>query len=162
MAASTSSNQLVSKHEFADVMENTVSGQKSLHANVHFNAEDVICSFDAELTLDHPTYATVQIDDHTHIILKPEFLLYVNHSCSPNVFFNTDSMQLIALTEIQSGDEIVFFYPSVEWDMERPFNCFCGSSNCLKQIKGAAYLPHTVIQQYHLTDFIRQKINNQK
>jgi hypothetical protein len=162
MTAATASKQLVSKHDFVDVMQNILSGQKSLHATVGFNTRDVICLFSAGLILDQPTYLTVQTGEHTHITLQPEFLQYTNHSCEPNVFFDTSTMQLIALTAIQPGDELVYFYPSTEWDMKQPFDCLCGSHKCLHKIKGAAYLSDVVAQQYRLTDFIQRKINNKK
>jgi hypothetical protein len=162
MTATTAAKQLVSKHDFVDIMLNILSGQKSLHATVHFNAGDVICSFGGGLILDHPTYLTVQADEHAHIVLKPDFLQYTNHSCEPSVFYDTSTMQLIALTTIQPGDELAYFYPSTEWDMTQPFDCLCGSHKCLHRIQGARYLSDMVVQQYRLTDFIRQKINNKK
>ena len=72
--------------------------------------------FGAGITQSYPTYLTVQTGTNRHITLMPEFLQYINHSCSPNVFFDTTSMQLICLQPLQPGDEFTFFYPSTEWD----------------------------------------------
>jgi hypothetical protein len=69
-------------------------------------------------------------------------------------------MQLIALKEIQPGDEFMFFYPSSEWDMSQPFDCFCGTPHCLQRIQGAAYLSDDEAMRYRLTNFIQQKIQN--
>jgi hypothetical protein len=93
-----------------------------------------------------------------HITLQPEFLQYINHSCAPNVFFDTTAMQLVALKEIREGEEMTFFYPSTEWEMIQPFNCYCGSHNCLGQIQGAAFLPKNAWKQYRLTDFIQRQL----
>ena len=49
----------------------------------------VICSFSAGITQSYATYLTVQTGADRHITLMPEFLQYINHSCGPNVFFNT-------------------------------------------------------------------------
>ena len=38
------------------------------------------------------------------------------------------------------GDEILFFYPSTEWTMDRPFTCLCSSSECLGRVAGANQL----------------------
>jgi hypothetical protein len=149
---------MVSKHGFADIMQNTNTGEKSLHATSFFDAGEVISDFAAERTHDTPNYLTVQTGDDQHIILKPEFLQYINHSCNPNVFFDTSSMQLVALKEIQPGDEFLFFYPSTEWNMAQPFDCFCGTSQCLHRIQGAAYLSDAEVMRYRLTQFIQQKI----
>ena len=149
---------LVSNHVFAIVWKNPTTGQQSLHATRLFKTGDVICSFGSSQILDTPTYLTVQTGDHTHILLQPEFLQYINHSCSPNVFFNTTTMELICLNEVQSDEEFTFFYPSTEWKMDQPFECYCGSGNCLHQISGAADLPAGVIKQYQFTDFIEGKL----
>jgi hypothetical protein len=71
-------------------------------------------------------------------------------------------MQLVCLSPLNQGDEFTFFYPSTEWDMIQPFTCYCGYSNCLKQIQGALYLTDEVSAQYTLTDFIKAKIKNRQ
>lgn len=151
---------MVSKHGFADIMQNSSTGEKSLHATSFFDAGEVICEFGSDKILHTPNYLTVQTGEDTHITLKPEFLQYINHSCSPNVFFDTSAMQLVALKEIQPGDELLFFYPSTEWDMAQPFDCFCGTPQCLHRIQGAAHLTDEEAMRYRLTLFIQQKINN--
>jgi hypothetical protein len=154
--------QLVSNNGFAEVWKNPVTGQQSLHATVSFSPGDVICAFHAGTTVHEPTYLTVQVGNDTHITLQPEFLQYINHSCSPTVFFDTTLMQLVCLAPLNQGDEFTFFYPSTEWDMIQPFTCYCGYSNCLKQIQGAMYLSDEVSSQYRLTDFIKSKIKNRQ
>lgn len=150
---------VISNHGFAEIVQNSFTQQRSLHAVSAFNADDVICSFAAKETLSQPTYLTVQVEEEKHITLDPEFLQYINHSCNPNVFFDTTSFQLIALSKIEVGDEFTFFYPSTEWNMAQPFNCFCNTARCLHQIQGAVYLDDSVLQHYRLTAFIQQQIN---
>ncbi|EIM86877.1 uncharacterized protein STEHIDRAFT_131417 [Stereum hirsutum FP-91666 SS1] len=98
------------------------------------------------LTKGPKAYSSVQcgpnVDDH--IELNSD-LLYVNHSCEPNVAFDLSALNykewhVRALRDIHKGDTLTFFYPSTEWNMEQPFDCLCGSSTCLRTIKGAAYL----------------------
>lgn len=149
---------MISKHGFADIMQNAATGEKSLHATRFFDAGEVISDFSAAQTFNTPNYLTVQTGDDEHIMLSPEFLQYINHSCNPNVFFDTTTMQVIALKEIQPGDELLFFYPSTEWDMAQPFDCFCGTSECLHRIQGAAHLSDEEAMRYRLTQFIQEKI----
>ena len=155
-----SAYEMISKHAFADIMQNSTNGEKSLHASSFFDAGEVISDFTAEKIFDTATYLTVQTGENKHITLQPEFLQYINHSCYPNVFFDTTTMQLIALQEIQPGDELMFFYPSTEWDMAQPFDCFCGTTQCLQRIQGAAHLTDEEAMGYRLTNFIQQKIQN--
>ena len=119
---------------------------------------EVICKFGNKEILDRPNYLTVQIGDSQHIMLDPEYLHYINHSCSPNVFFDTENMVLIALRNIEIGEEFTFFYPSTEWSMDRGFDCICQSENCLGYIQGAAHLPLNVLTKYELSDYIKQKL----
>ena len=160
--AATSTYLMISKHGFADIMQNTVNNEKSLHASTFFDVGDILSEFTSGYILDSPTYLTVQTGIDKHITLEPSFLQYINHSCDPNVFFDTTNMQLLALKEIQPGDELVFFYPSSEWEMTQNFDCFCGTKQCLHKIQGAAYLSEQEIQQYKLTDFIHSQLQNRK
>ena len=156
----TSAYKMLSKHGFADIMQNGITGEKSLHSIAFFDVGETICSFSAADIFSVATYLTVQTGENKHIILDPEFLQYINHSCDPNVFFDTTRMELLVIKEIQPGDELMFFYPSSEWQMTQPFDCFCGTPKCLHSIQGAVYLSEQTIQQYQLTDFIMEKLQN--
>jgi hypothetical protein len=144
---------------FATLYQNNITGEKSLHATIAIRQGDIFASFEAAEIHATPNKYTVQVGDEIHIILQPEYLQYINHSCDPNVFFDTTSMQLSALRNITVGDELTFFYPSTEFAMASPFNCFCESQNCLHRIQGASYLSQETIYRYKFTDFIMQKLN---
>jgi len=150
--------EVVSNHIFANVLLNNSSNQKSLHAAVSFSPGDVISTFSAGITQTYATYLTVQTGADRHITLMPEFLQYINHSCVPNVFFNTTTLQLVCLTALQPGDELTFFYPSTEWEMAQPFVCNCGNRECLQLINGASHLSVGTLSKYRLTDFIKQQV----
>jgi hypothetical protein len=159
ITATQTDYRIISNHGFAEIMQNEVNAEKSLHSIATFKPEDVICNFSVGKTLPQPTYLTVQISKTAHITLNPVFLQYINHSCTPNVFFDTYSFELIALKAIQPGDELTFFYPSTEWNMVQPFACTCGSKNCLQTISGAAGMNRQLLAQYRLTHFIQSMLN---
>lgn len=150
--------QVISNHGFAEISQNNQTNQKSLHATIPFKKGDVLRTFSAGEICKVPNYLTVQTGVDRHITLVPEFLQYINHSCDPNVFFDTTTMQVIALKNIEVNEEFTFFYPSTEWDMAQPFVCFCGSKKCLQNIKGAKYLSPEQVKKYTLTDFIRHML----
>jgi len=150
--------EVISNHIFANVLLNTETNQRSLSAAVSFEPGDVISKFSAATTQSFATYLTVQTGTGTHITLMPEFLQYINHSCAPNVFFDTTTMQLVCIKKIQPGEEFTFFYPSTEWEMAQPFVCNCGSDGCLQLINGASHLSVETLSKYKLTDFIRQQV----
>ena len=158
-ARTKSAVKVISNHQFARVLLNKSTGQKSLNATTSFLPGQVISKFGAGTISPIPTYLTVQIAVDQHITLMPEFLQYINHSCAPTVFFDTTSMELVCLKAMNPGDEFTFFYPSTEWDMAQPFDCNCGSPECLHVIQGAAHLSKATLKKYKLTDFIRQMIS---
>jgi hypothetical protein len=156
------SYQIISTHEKTEVRQKNSNGQNALFAVCAFKAGEIISNFSAGTISSVPTYLTVQIGVEKHITLQPSFLQYINHSCNPNVFFNTTTLQLIALKDLNVGDEIVFFYPSTEWEMTQPFNCYCDSQHCIGTIAGASLLSDTIISKYTFTDFIQSQIATKK
>jgi hypothetical protein len=150
--------RIISDHGLAVVRQRCSNQQNALFARRSFRPGEVIAEFWAGTIAAEPTYLTVQVDVGKHITLQPEFLQYINHSCAPNVFFNTTTLELVALKEIGKDEEMTFFYPSTEWEMIQPFHCYCGSPACLKEIRGAAYIAKNILKQYRLTDFIQNQV----
>jgi len=148
----------ISNHDFALRKQHIVTGQNALFSLKSFDTGDNISNFYAGSISSQPTYLTIQTGFRKHITLEPDFLQYTNHSCSPNVFFDTQNMQLIALKPIALNDELSFFYPSTEWKMSQAFSCNCGSPICLGIIKGAAYLSAETLFRYRLTGFISSQL----
>jgi hypothetical protein len=144
--------------EFAEIRTDLITQNRSLFAKKAFNNGEVICPFYWKEVHDKPNYLTVQIAENQHVELLPTLLECTNHSCSPTAFFDTKNKQLICIKTINKGDEITFFYPSAEWEMDQSFICNCGSANCIKTIKGAKYLPKNVLNNYQFTEFIQLKL----
>lgn len=143
---------------FAEIWECPETGEKSLRSCVKFNPGDTIATFGIKDRVKEPNYLSVQIDDTEHILLDPEFLQYINHSCTPNVFFDTTNMVVTCLNKIDIGEAMTFFYPSTEWSMAQGFDCLCGSEQCLGKIQGAVYLSPDILKNYRLSEHIINKI----
>lgn len=154
----TRENGVLNASAVAEVRKKPENGQNMLVSLKAFSPGDVFHKFSAGAILHTPTYLTVQTGTGEHITLQPEILQYINHSCKPNVFFDTTAMQIMVLRPLEPGDEITFFYPSTEWDMQQTFNCTCGEDCCIGEIKGAAWLSDTTIKQYRFTDYIKQQL----
>ncbi|KAG8699573.1 hypothetical protein FRC09_006538 [Ceratobasidium sp. 395] len=99
------------------------------------------------------SWSTVQhgVGPEDHIELN-SVLVYANHSCSPNTAFDLTSpnkaeWNFRALRDIRVGEELSFFYPSTEWDMDQAFECKCGAENCLGRISGAKDLSRAQLEQ---------------
>lgn len=144
--------------EVAEIRIDPVTGARSLWAMKDFSADEFIVKFIAKNVYSTPSRMTVQISDDMHIELLPECLECANNSCDPNCFFDTTSMELVTIKPIRKGEEMTFFYPSAEWDMDAPFQCNCGSEHCVGLIRGARYLDQKTINRYRFTDFIKGKL----
>lgn len=150
--------RIISNHVIAEVRQKISNQQNALFALRAYQPGEVIAEFSAGTISAEPTYLTVQIDVGKHITLLPEFLQYINHSCEPNVFFDTTLMQLVAIKDLFPEEELTFFYPSTEWKMTQAFGCYCGSPLCIGNIKGAAFLSKEVQERYRFTEFIQQQL----
>lgn len=146
---------------WAELWECSLTGYKSLHAATTLRPSNILAPIGFKEVLKEPNYLSVQLGDEQHILLEPEYLQYINHSCNPNVFFNTTNMLVTCLRRIEIGEEIVFFYPSTEWSMEQAFDCCC-DEGCLGRIQGAAHLNQNILERYQISKYIRQKLNYQE
>ena len=98
-------------------------------------------------------FRTVQISQNSHI-LEPRFLRYLNHSCNPNIFIDVQNRHCQSLRTITAGEELRFFYPSTEWELSRPFQCYCHASRCLGAISGAKTMDQDALKQYRVNKHI--------
>ena len=114
---------------------------------------EIICIMPSENITDKPNRFTVQIgrDKHTHV----GKLAALNHSCDPNVILDTENMEMVAARDIDKGEELYFFYPATEWQMDAPFICLCGSANCINVVAGARFLPLSTLERHYLNPHIR-------
>lgn len=130
-------------------------GGRGVRILVDQPAGAVLASFAQSPRFPTPTYLTVQLDAHTHLEPRPAFLQCINHSCDPNVSFDMARMVLVALRDLDAGEELTYFYPSTELTMAQPFECACGAPNCVGHIAGASAMSREVLERYDLSPFIR-------
>ncbi|CAI7786638.1 unnamed protein product [Closterium sp. NIES-53] len=105
------------------------------------------------------SYSTVQYGAQRHLELNSD-LVYMNHSCDPNVAVSVGAMEVRALQVIPAGAELTFFYPSSEWEMQQPFTCWCGSDKCVRLVAGAKFLTVDKLSQYFVNAHIRDIVCN--
>lgn len=118
-----------------------------------FAKGEVICPIENTLP-GVKAYSSVQVlpDElgETHIELNSD-LLFVNHSCNPNVAFEVPHggpWLVRALEPLPAGTIMTFAYFSTEWFMDQPFECLCAEPRCLKLITGARDIPSDVLATY--------------
>jgi len=93
--------------------------------------------------IEHPTMNTVELDEDKHINCTQGTCEITCHNCSPNSSFQLedDFLVLVALKDIEKGEQITFNYCTTEWNMSSPFKCLCGNENCFGYIAGFYNLP---------------------
>ncbi len=127
---------------------------RSLITKQAYKKGEIICEIPTEKLFDNANRYTVQIarDRHTEV----GKLSALNHSCDPNVILDTEHLQMVACRDIEKGEELSFFYPSTEWEMDAPFICLCGASNCIHVVAGARFLPLSTLENHYLNRHIRE------
>lgn len=127
---------------------------RSLVTKQQYKKGEVICEIPREKVVNKPNRFTVQIDRTEHTDVGK--LAALNHSCDPNVILDTAKMEMVARRDIEKGEELSFFYPSTEWEMDAPFICLCGSANCIHVVAGARFLPLSTLEHHFLNRHIRE------
>ncbi len=118
---------------------------------------EVIYHITGHRITEAPTYQTIQVGRHTHIE-ELGVIAYLNHSYQPNTLIDVAHLDVVATREIAAGEELNFFYPSTEWEMDRPFICLCGAPQCLRLVAGAKYLSVDTLSRYFINQHIREMI----
>lgn len=127
---------------------------RSLITKRAYTKGEVICEIPTEKIVNKPNRFTVQIDRDKHTDVGK--LAALNHSCDPNVILDTENLLLYAAKDIEEGEELSFFYPSTEWEMDAPFICLCGSTSCIHVVAGARFLPLSTLENHFLNRHIRE------
>ncbi|GAA5873943.1 hypothetical protein JCM16303_002637 [Sporobolomyces ruberrimus] len=156
---------------------NTLSGEKA-YSSVQILPDPPLPSSFAPSSSSLPsTYYSQSPQPRRHIELNSD-LLYVNHSCDPNVVFDVNGREaekgendesgqwqgrwrVRAIKDIAEGEILTFAYFSTEWDMDQPFSCLCGTERCLGTIKGAKDIPSDTLIGYFVNDHIKAMKSHQ-
>ncbi|MCB1203418.1 MAG: SET domain-containing protein-lysine N-methyltransferase [Verrucomicrobiae bacterium] len=72
---------------------------------------------------------------------------FLNHSCEPNSGFS-DSFSLVALRQIDRGEEIRFDYSTTMFERFWELDCQCGSTRCRRRIRDFDLLPESLRNKY--------------
>ena len=92
---------------------------------------------------------SIQASQTSYILsgTKPEPGDMVNHSCNPNCGAIGIST-IVAMKQIEVGQEITFDYAMTDASPYDEFNCFCGEVNCRKKITGNDWQLFEIQEKY--------------
>jgi SET domain-containing protein len=104
---------------------------------------------------------SLQLDEASYLLSGPvpESGDMINHSCEPNCgAFGTSSV--IAMKDIEIGEELSFDYAMTDSSQYDEFKCFCGKENCREKITGKDWQDPTLQSKYnnYFSSFITKLI----
>ncbi len=93
---------------------------------------------------------TVQVEEDAYLvsIVPDEHADYINHSCNPNVGLS-GQITLVALRDIETGEEVCFDYAMTDGSPYDEFECACGAIDCRHQITGNDWRIPELWERYH-------------
>lgn len=149
--------------EIAKVIHGNGDFASKLVSQVDLGPGAVFAKIEGSKQASGRNYTTVQISEDKDIDLNSD-LVFCNHSCDPNVVFDVSKFEVRVADDksIRPGDDITFFYPSTEWNMDQPFQCTCGTERCLGTVSGARYLDDSVLGRYWLNEHIEGLLAKRK
>ncbi|KAI0112081.1 hypothetical protein GGR51DRAFT_54844 [Nemania sp. FL0031] len=109
-----------------------------------------------------PSWSSVQAERNLHLELNSN-LVFINHSCAPTLEWDMARMEIRVSKnrDLKKGDLLSFFYPSTEWRMAQPFDCWCGASECFGRVEGAARIDAQKLDSYWINRHIREMLEEQ-
>ena len=99
-----------------EIKDSQITGEKGLFSTKTYKKGEIIYILSGEI-FDKPTRETIHIGNNQHIYDK--YGIYINHSFHPNIVVK--GTHLIALYDINIGEEILFNYNDTEINMANPF-----------------------------------------
>lgn len=110
-----------------------------------------------------PSYSTTQAGRDLHLELNSN-IHFVNHSCAPTLEWDMERMEMRVNRnrDLKKGDMLSFFYPSTEWVLAQPFDCWCGAGDkCFGRIEGAATMDPERLNEHFLNGYIKEMLEEQ-
>lgn len=120
------------------------NGQMGIYARERIGRDEIVAVWGGEI-LSRDEMEALPERARQHVMqVEEDFFLgggsaddtnYFNHSCDPNVGL-AGQMVLLAMREIQPGEEICFDYATCDGSAYDEFECECGAVNCRHTVRG--------------------------
>lgn len=116
----------------ADITRDEVVAVKNGHIMTRREIDELAITGQPELPIDADLFICPMTEEE-----KKESMLYINHSCEPNVGMRGD-VCVIAMRNISADEELTIDYGMV-YNGEYSMECLCGTDTCRKVITGNDY-----------------------
>ena len=109
------------------------------------------------------TERVIQIDEDLYLLTSAEKEPNdcFNHSCEPNLGF-TGQIGLVAMRDIQVGEELAFDYAMSDGEPYDEFECDCGSPACRHKVTGNDWALPALWKKYdgYFSSYLARRIQN--
>ena len=109
------------------IIKETGNKGKGLYSTINYGKGNIVLVLEGNY-LPYPTRTSIQVGDRH---LESWEGGHVNHHCLPNTKVVVEQGEfnlmhyLVAIKDIQIGEQITFDYESTETEMSEPFKCNC-------------------------------------
>ncbi len=107
---------------------------------------------------------SVQVEEELYLvpIVEGELGDFVNHSCNPNAGLQ-GQIALVALRDIQAGEEICYDYAMTDGSDYDEFECHCCDAACRQRITGSDWQLPELQMRYagHFSPYLQRRIDRQ-
>lgn len=115
-----------------------------------------------DTSIPHFTQRVLQIEEGLYLFQPEETLEpadYFNHSCNPNAGFS-GQISLVAMRDIEAGEEICFDYAMCDGSPYDEFICSCGAPNCRGNITGEDWKRPELWERYagYFSPYLQRRI----
>lgn len=115
----------------------------------------------AQIPPDNRRYS-VQVEEDLYLVTlgEPEAADYINHSCDPNAG-PSGQIVIVALRDIEPGEEICFDYAMSDGSPYDEFDCACGAINCRGRVTGNDWMLPELQARYagHFMPYLQRRID---
>lgn len=105
---------------------------------------------------------TIQIYDELYLapLDMQEPADFINHSCNPNAGLQ-GQIGLVAMRDIQAGEEITFDYAMADSSSFDEFECACGTEECRGRVSGGDWKRPELWARYdgYFSTYLQEKID---
>jgi SET domain-containing protein len=104
---------------------------------------------------------SIQVEDNLYLVPRQtEAADFVNHSCSPNAGLS-GQIALVALRDIQPGQEVCYDYAMSDGSTYDEFDCQCGEAECRHRITGDDWRLPALQARYrgHFSPYLQRRID---
>ncbi len=103
---------------------------------------------------------SVQVEEDLYLVpAQVEPCDFINHSCNPNAGLS-GQIALVALRDIQAGEEVCYDYAMTDGSPYDEFTCQCGEPTCRKRVSGEDWMRRDLQERYrgYFSPYLQRRI----